>query len=208
MKLEFDCLKPKVTKEFLLSRINQESIMQYYTGLDVSSKKLALSPLRSDNHVTIGFYKSKTGILYMHDFATNEHLDCWNVVMRMFGCNYYQALNKIAEDFGLIEGSTNYKVIPKVVSEIKESESAKIQVQIKDYTESELEWWKSFGINKKILKKYHVYSLQNIFLNGELRFSSSEKCPIYGYYFGKDKNGNEKNICIVFGENLKSWINM
>lgn len=189
--MEFISLKPTITKDFILSKVNQESIMQHYTGQDVNSKKLFTSVLRTDNHITVGYYKSRSGILYMHDFATNEHLDCWNVVMKLFNCSYYQALDIIAKDFGLIEGNHQISTF-KVIPEIKETESAKIQVQIKDYTQEELDWWLQFGINKKLLKKYHVYSIQHVFLNGELKFTSSPKCPIYGYYFGKDKNGEDK----------------
>lgn len=189
--MEFISLKPTITKDFILSKVNQESIMQHYTGQDVNSKKLFTSVLRTDNHITVGYYKSRSGILYMHDFATNEHLDCWNVVMKLFSCSYYQALDIIAKDFGLIKGNHQISTF-KIIPEIKETESAKIQVQIKDYTQEELDWWLQFGINKKLLKKYHVYSLQHVFLNGELKFTSSSKCPIYGYYFGKDKNGEDK----------------
>ena len=189
--MEFISLKPTITKDFILSKVNQESIMQHYTGQDVNSKKLFTSVLRSDNHVTVAYYKSKSGILYMHDFATNEHLDCWNVVMRLFNCSYYKALDIIAKDFGIISGEHKISTF-KVIPEIKETESAKIQVQIKEFTKEELDWWLQFGINKKLLKKYHVYSLQYVFLNGELKFTSSIRCPIYGYYFGKDKNGEDK----------------
>lgn len=190
--MEFISLQPKITKDFILSKVNQESIMQYYTGADVNSKKLFLSPLRKDNHVTCSIYKSKSGILYLHDFATNEHIDCWNLVMRLYNCNYYEALKIIAQDFGLINSNVVKIKAPKIVESLKETESSIIQVQIKDFTEEELNWWKSFGISKKTLKKYHVFSLQHVFLNGELKFTSSEQCPIYGYYFGKDKNHEEK----------------
>lgn len=189
--MEFLALQPKITQDFILSKINQETIMQHYTGLDVNSKKLMLSPVRSDNKVTCSFYKSKSGILYLHDFATNEHINCFTLVSKLYNCNYYEGLKIIAQDFGLISGShavPNIKIIP----EIKESETSRIQVQIKEYTKEELEWWASFGITLKLLKKYHVYSVQNVFLNGNLTASSSPKMPIYGYYFGKDKNGCEK----------------
>lgn len=189
--MEFIVLKPKITQDFILSKINQESIMNYYTGNDVTSKKLVTSCLRNDNHVTVGFYKSKSGILYMHDFATNEHIDCWNLVMRKFGVNYYEALNIIAKDFNLLEGKSNKNPV-KIIPELKETKSSKIQVQIKDYSKEELKWWFQFGINSKLLKKYHIYSVQNVFLNGNLSFVSSLKNPIYGYYFGKDKNHEEK----------------
>ena len=191
--MEFISLKPKITKDFILSKVNQESIMQHYTGLNVSSKKLMLSPFRVDNHFTVSFYKSKSDILYLHDFATNEHINCYQAVMKKFGVNYYEALRIIAEDFGLIKSHTTKEIkIPQIVEDIKETESSNIQVQIKDYTEQELKWWESFGISKKLLKKYHIFSLQYVFLNGALKFTSDEKSPIYGYYFGKDKNGIEK----------------
>jgi DNA primase len=190
--MEFVSLKPKITKDFILSKVNQESIMQYYTGLDVSSKKLMLSPFRVDNHFTVSFYKSKSDILYLHDFATNEHINCFQAVMKKFGVNFYEALDIIAKDFGLIEGNNDLKVRPLNIQPLKETESSRIQVQIKNYSNKELEWWKQFGISVKTLKKFHVFSIEHVFLNGELKFTSSEQCPIYGYYFGKDKNGIEK----------------
>ena len=188
----FSSLQPNITKDFILSKINQESIMQYYTGLDVSSKKLMLSPFRNDHKVTCSFYKSKSDILYLHDFATNEHINCFQIVMKKFNVNYYEALDIIAKDFGLIEGTHSNKTAPIIIQPLKETESARIQVQIKKYSNKELEWWKQFGISIKTLKKFHVFSIEHVFLNGELKFTSSDKCPIYGYYFGKDKNGIEK----------------
>jgi len=207
--MEFISLRPQITKNFILSKINQESIMQYYTGLNVNSKKLMLSPFRVDNHFTVSFYKSKSDILYLHDFATNEHINCFQAVMKKFGCNYYEALDIIAKDFGLIEGINNVKEKPLSVESLKETESAKIQVQIKNYSNKELEWWKQFGISIKTLKKFHVFSIEHVFLNGELKFTSSEQCPIYGYYFGKDKNSLEKwKIYFPLKENYRFLNNL
>ena len=110
----FSALEPEITKEFIFSKINQESIMQFYTGIDVTSKKLHLSPFRNDHKVTCALYKSKSNILYLHDFATNEHINCFQVVMKKYGVNYYEALQIIARDFRLIGGSnSNLKEAPK-----------------------------------------------------------------------------------------------
>ena len=189
----FSSLEPQITKELILSKTNQESIMQHYTGIDVTSKKLHLSPFRNDHKITCSFYKSKSDILYFHDFATNEHINCFQVVMKKYGVNYYEALQIIAKDFGIAQGNNNsIKEKPIQIQPLKETESARIQVQIKNYTDEELKWWKQFGISVKTLKKFHVFSLEHVFLNGELKFTSSSKCPIYGYYFGKDKNSIEK----------------
>ena len=194
----FSSLEPQITKELILSKTNQESIMQHYTGLDVSSKKLMLSPFRNDHKITCSFYKSKSNILYLHDFATNEHINCFQVVMKKYGVDYYEALQIIARDFNIVQGNNNsIKEKPIQVQPLKESETCRIQVQIKNYTEEELDWWKQFGISKRTLKKFHVYSLEHVFINGELKLTSSQKCPIYGYYFGKDKNGIEKWKCYL-----------
>lgn len=202
--LKFACLKPKITKDFILSKVNQESIMTFYLGVTVNSKKLFCNPFRNDKHITVGYYKSKTGILYMHDFATNEHINCFEVVMKLYNCNYYKALDIIAQDFGLVETKKVNIKKPIIVQDIKETQSAKIQVQIKDFTEEELKWWESFSIDKKLLKKYHVFSIKNVFINGELKFTSSSKCPIYGYYFGKNKNNEEKwKIYFPFRESFR-----
>ena len=89
-------------------------------------------------YVTVSLYKSKSGILYLHDFATNEHINCFEVVMRLFNCNYYKALEIIAKDFGLIEGTQSVVVKPTIVDTIKKSETCKIECQIKDFTNDEL----------------------------------------------------------------------
>lgn len=191
--MEFKFLvKPKITKEYILSLVSQESIFNYYTGMEVTSKKLQLSPFRADNKVTVSFYRSKNNIVYLHDFATNEHISCFEAVMKLFNLNFYQALDKIAADFKLVDNPDIKTRRIEFQNELAETESAKIQCQIKDYTDEELKWWETFGINHKLLKKFHVFSIQHVFLNGELRFSSSNKNPIYGYYFGKDKDGNEQ----------------
>ena len=190
--MDFTVFNTNITKDFILSKVNQETIMQYYTNKDVNSKKLFTSLFRNDNHVTCSFWKSKSGVLYIHDFATNEHINCFQVVMRLYNCGFYEALKIIATDFRLIEGTL--KVSPKeivFVPEIKETSNCIIQVQVKEFSKEELEWWNSYGISNKLLKKYHVFSLQHVFLNGELKFTSTYQCPIYGYYFGKDKNGKE-----------------
>lgn len=192
MEISFDCFSPRIDKEYLFSKgINQETIMSYYTGHNVHSKKLYKSILRQDNHVTVSYFKSKSDILYYHDFATNDCLNCFEVVMHIYGCNYFEALNIIAKDFGLLNQDKPNIKIP-IIEEVKETERAKIQVQLKEFTDNELVWWKQFGITPKILNKYNIYSLQHVFLNDKLTFSSNDKYPIYGYYFGKDNKGLEK----------------
>lgn len=176
--------KPKITKEFILSKINQESILAHYLKIPIESKKLYRSPFRSDKNPTCALYKAKSGILYFHDFATNDQYNCFTVVMKLYNCDFHKALDIIAQDFGLIKKNFTPSLM-KIIPEIKQKELSIIQTEIKPFSEQELQWWNSFGITEKILKRFHVYSLKSLFLNGQLSNISIEKNPMYGYYGGK-----------------------
>lgn len=178
--------EPKITKEFLLSKNNEETYMTYYLGIPVK-KGLFKSPLRSDNHVTCSFFRGKSGNLYFKDFASGKCLTFEGVVMEKYGCNYSTALKIIANDFGYTHNSTQKKTV-KIQPKFEEEKQTFIQVEIKDFTESELKWWNSFGITKDILNKFKVFSCKTVFLNGNIYAQSAQHSPIYGYYFGKKEN--------------------
>ena len=172
--------------------------MAHYLGIPVKSG-LYRSPLREDHKPTCSFYKGRR--LYFKDFATGECLSFENVVMKKYGCNYHEALEIIAKDFGIIKGS-----VPKVVSIqpiFKEKKNTYIQIQAKSYTKEELVWWKSFGITKNTLIKYRVYSCKTVFLNGNIESVYTPKCPSYAYYFGKDKDRELWKIYYPFRKNYR-----
>lgn len=185
MALEFN-IEPDITKEFLLSKYNEETYMQFYLGVPVK-KGLFCSPLRNDKRPTCSFYKHN-GNLYMKDFGTGKNYSFINVVMEKYGLNYYQALRSIAIDFGFIKGTKSSKKKIVETSKISENKPADIKVEIKDYTEKELNWWKSFGITPELLNKYKVFSCKTIFLNGTKYLDCNNS--VFGYYGGK-MNGLE-----------------
>lgn len=166
--------------------------MEHYTGVHVK-KGLFISPLRTDREPTCSFYKTASGDLILNDFNGSFCGNFISVVMYKFNCNYYKALQIIANDFGLIKRK-NIKVNPPKIEYsgevLEENKTASIRVEIKDFTEKELLWWKSFGITLETLKNFKVYSCKNIFLNHNFFSYSTEKTPMYGYYGGK-RNGLE-----------------
>ena len=183
----------RITKEFLLEKNTPETYMEYYLGVPVK-KGLFCSPaiIRNDSKPTCSFYKNKRGDLIYKDFA-GPSFDFVGAVKLIFDCSYYKALKIIANDFGYIK-SSDPKNTPKLIptgNVLKNTERANIQVEIKDFSEKELLWWNSFGISEKTLKKFKVFSIKHVFLNGVYSSSSSESSPIYGYYGGEDVNKNE-----------------
>lgn len=185
---------PKITKEFLFTEIGQEKIMEHYLGVPVK-KGLFVCPssIRKDTKPTCAFYKNNKGNLIFKDFAGISG-DATVVVMTIFQCSYYQALRIIANDFGLLSYTKMEVNPPKIQysgNVLEETKSANIQIEIKEFSKKELEWWKGFGISLETLKKFKVYSAKSVFLNGQYFTSSSDRSPIYGYYGGKNSNGIE-----------------
>lgn len=183
----------KITKEILLSKNSQETYFEHYLGIPVK-KGIFCSPsiIRNDRKPTCSFYKNSKGVLKYKDFAgpTFDFVGC---VMYIFQCSYYKALRIIANDFGIINLNIE-KNPPKIKYtgiELSETSKSIIQIEPKDFSEKELDWWQSFGIGKSTLKKFKVYSVKSVFLNGVYFTTSSESSPIYGFFGGKDSLGNE-----------------
>lgn len=187
-------LPPRITKELLLSKNSQETYFEHYLGVQVK-KGLFTSPsiIRKDKNPTCAFYKNSKSNLIFKDFAgpTFDFVGC---VMHIFNCSYYKALQIIANDFGFIDNAKLIKNVAKIEYSgtiLKETEKAKIQVEIKPFSNKEIEWWNSFGIRDRGLAKYQVYSIKSVFLNGNYFDSSTEASPIYGYYGGTNSDSNE-----------------
>lgn len=185
--------KQDLNKDLILSNISEEQIMEFYLKVPVK-KGLFCSSLREDNRPTCSFYRNKGGYLIFKDFATGQHLNCFGVVETLFGVNYYKALEIIANDFGIQHSDIpkNKGTVNKYAKRLSEKTISKIQVEIKEYSKEELEWWNKFGITKEILEKFNVFSCKYVFLEGNIIAESTPQCPIYGYYGGKIKKDGEK----------------
>lgn len=186
MKFTYESKIP-LTKSFLLEHYSEEQYMSYYLRHPID-KKLFCSPIRKDKNPTCSFYRNKRNELIFHDFGSGQHLNFIGVVEEMYHISYHQALLQIAKDFNLVKSNVvnirHIDTIPK----FENKGPANIRVKVKEFSEAELKWWKSFGITYKTLKKYHVYSCENVFLNDNL-FTTNSKLT-FGYYGGK-KNGVE-----------------
>jgi hypothetical protein len=162
--------------------------MTFYLGI-IPDKGLHCNPLRHDTKPTASFYRAANGELVFKDFMTGFHGNFMDVVCEKFKCEYTKALRIVANDFGIVK-SVEQKNEAQIVydgSKIEEKGETVIQCEIKDFTDSEMKWWNSFGITSPTLKKYHVFSVKNLFLNGNHLLTTTPRNPAYGYYFGREQ---------------------
>lgn len=180
-----------ITKELILNRVNEETLMEHYLGVPVK-KGLLKSPLRNDTQPTCAFYRSKkNGRLIFKDFAGFFQGDFVSVVMYKFNCTYGKALQIIANDFGIISNKNlaiNKPLTKYSNVKFEGNNDAIIQVEIKDFDQYELDWWAKFGITLNTLKKFRVFSCKNVFLNHNLFHLYKDKQLVFGYYGGIREN--------------------
>ena len=177
-----------ITRDDLFEVLLQEDIFSFYLGEKISAGNKINSPFREDNVPSFGFYyrRDKSGILMFNDLATPDCGDAIVFVMKMFDLNYKQALFKIAYDFGLsnVEITSDRKQIISSQRIKKQKEATKIGIKKRNWKKHDAEFWKSFGITKKTLKKYNVYPVSHIFYNENI--FAAEK---YAYAYLEFKDG-------------------
>lgn len=184
-KLEPD----RLTKHMLVNLRPEEDYMAFYLGI-VPDKGMHRNPLRVDRKPTCAFYRAKNGELIFKDFQTGQHSNFVEVVMMKFRCEYTRALKIIANDFDVIskpEIEKNKRQAEYTGKTIEVEGETRIQCEVQPFSNTELKWWQSYGIQADTLKKYNVVSVKNLFLNGGYMLSSNSRSPVYGYYFGKDE---------------------
>lgn len=177
---------PDITKEFVLSRITEEDIFFKYLSIIPNTTDYFHNPLRTDSHADCRFYRDYRGVLKFNDFAYKVNLDCFNVVQRLYSCGFHKAVEIVCADFELLGTEINKDVIENLNKELaRTNKSAELRIKRKDFTVSEIEWWKSQGIHMSTLEHYNVRSLLNIWYNGNLIYSFKKSDPGYAYWFGE-----------------------
>jgi energy-coupling factor transporter ATP-binding protein EcfA2 len=176
-----------------------------YPGL----KKPFLNPFYDDTKASCYLFESKdSGIVYFMDFGDQDfQLDCFGFVGKIFnlqcqGDEFLQILEIIDRELalGLAEKHDRIREVRrkypelKVASELppqtmspkrKEVSTTYIPPVVKAYSPKELDWWRQYGIEPEILKRYRVASLKEFNgANGEgvaYTIVSTPSEPIFGY---------------------------
>lgn len=148
------------------------------------------SPFREDKNPTCSFYYSKSGRLYLHDFATEEHIDIFEAVKKLFNLSYTDALRKILLD-------EDKFVVDDFLSESKEY---KIEFVMGD--SSHLDYFNRYYIGRELLLKYNVYPAKTVYVNEESVARGTKNNPVFCYLF---ESGNIKTYKPLTKDKTKKW---
>lgn len=174
---------PTITRDYLLTRVSEEEIFERY-GVPVVAGMFR-SPLRTDRHPTCRFYRSRSGRLVLKDFAGHFHGDCMDLVMKIKGCSYGQALDDIAITFKIKGGEPRHPAATSII--IGPRTICELRVRTTPWDEDHLSWWEDYGIDIALLDEYKVAQVERVWLNGYLYYNrdhSKKREVVFVYKFG------------------------
>lgn len=195
----------QISAEEVLSKVGEYDIYRIYIG-EFKIGGTMCSPFVKQVTGSFGIYMSN-GRLYHADFADEvHHGDAMAFVQQMYQLTYPQAIQKVAEDFGLTDrNSQEYKKITGAYSKpvLDQRRHSLIQCTVKRFTKSDLnDYWGRYPvIGQDKLKKHNVWSLKEVFLNRK-KIPIGKHEMVFGYWY------EEKGWKIMFPERDKThkWL--
>lgn len=147
-------VESQITREQILEKISPIDIFSMYMPWEFTINRRCRNPLvAKDNSPSfiIG-NKSQTGELIFKAFNSEHRGDCFVFVEKMFNLDYFEALNKIAEDFGLKNSSnTQYKAVLATLAKpkIETLKPILIQAKIGKYEQIHLDYLSKYTLEPK-----------------------------------------------------------
>jgi hypothetical protein len=158
-----------------MNRSNILSIAQILiltnNGKDIFEKELGKisyknieSPLRSgDRSPSFSVKQNNKGIWVAKDYGGNQWSgDAIAFLQEKYGLTFYEAIEKIKQDYGLIKKSKNYK--QKIKKESKQDNnkcnySPFIEYNIIPFSKEGLQYWNQYTFDKSFLLKNDIYQI-------------------------------------------------
>lgn len=163
------------------SKVDDFQLLSYYFGINKAG--LYKSPFRSDSNPSFGIYQ-QNGRVKFKDFSTNEFGGIYDMLSIKWGFTLVEVLNKISKDFKI---DVNAKVPQVRMTEIycfqKKSAETKIDIRVRKWTNDDLSYWSSYGIDISFLKKFNIYPIDYYWINGHM-FRANKIAYSYVEYEG------------------------
>lgn len=183
-----------LSKETVLKYVSQVDIMERYLHVKVQTSQNILSPLRKDHTPTCRFHWSKSGSLYLRDFSGHFWGDCFDVVQYLYGCNFDEAIQRIAYDYGILDEAEQKKLVESKKLVDQKVDTSKpdfkpIQIQKRVWEDFDAEFWVYRGVSKEALNFFLVSPVRAIWVNNEIVYNKvwNKKDPAYAYKIGTEK---------------------
>lgn len=181
----------------LLNYIPQEDIaFRYISGFNKIGNFFK-SEFRSEKEPSSTVFVGKRGDLLFKDFGDPnlpKAITVIQYVQHKYQLEYQSAINKIAIDFGLIDGSSNdVRLInvrqDKIKREVyKPPSDLIIKIKKRNWTEKDIWYWKQYYIPIEMLERNNIKSISHVFIGNypPTEFTNNYLAFSYDYYWNKN----------------------
>lgn len=175
--------------------INREAIT--YSDRDLVARYLGIktlpckisSPLRKDDTNPSFSFFEREGKVFWKDFGTGESGDIVSLLARLWAVRYNEALLKIKADTGQRMPASS--LLYKYKGRIRLTHGSDIQVKVRDWKQWDTDYWKQYGISRKMCSFCSVYPISHAFFT---RMEDGKKLTVcvpmdkiaYAYFEWKD----------------------
>lgn len=177
-----------ITLDDILEKVSETDIAQYYLGI-TKFPILINSPLREDSHPSFGLYSyNGVDVLYT-DFATKESGSLITLLSKLWGTDYYSTLYRIYNDIPLF---SNGKKVSLSINKSRNKEyklnNSDLKCKVREWRDYDIEYWKSYGIEKKWLVYAEVYPISHIIVIKDT-YKYTIPADKYAYAYVERKEG-------------------
>lgn len=150
-----------LNKTEVFSRISELQVLAAVFPQITAVPCVISSPLRPDVHPSFSIYLTDKGHVAWKDHArrtANSNGNLMDLLCQYWQCSFQQALDRI--DSSLCEDShIEVRNQIKALTRKEVSGNSELQVTVREWKDYDLEYWQSYGISEKWLKKAEVYPI-------------------------------------------------
>lgn len=185
-----------ILKDDVLNKVSPLDIFQKYITEPIKLNKPIKSPLREEKHASFCIYINDKGDMAYKDFAGTQG-SCFDFVMNMYGLAFFEAVQKVAQDFCIDEGSINKEYTPikpsystRAIPKQKKviDDTIMFSINERDWIKMDDYYWKDYKVNKITLKEYDVIPISSVTNNIKNYTINEDECNlIYAYSYGNNR---------------------
>jgi len=174
-----------LNRDFILKSISEQQIFDYYVDKPYKLGEMIQSNLRDDDSTASLNIYIKNGNIKYKDFGHSQG-NCFEYVKNLYQCEYKEALEIIAKDFGLVLGKASKPKIHKEAEKFIEFNKTIIPVPRGWKSLDKQYWTDRYYIPLRRLVEYEVFAAQHIYLKNRpdnmfIWASHADNNPIYYY---------------------------
>lgn len=174
-----------ITEEFILSKISYYDIFHFYVP-NLKINQSFSSPFRKDKSPSATIKISKTtGVPYYYDFSTEETMNVWQYLKKLFGKDYNEVMHMVASDMGIIKNDQHRdykKIISKYEQPSIEKGYQRFDVWTRKYTKEEADYWNLRYLDISDLKLGNIFAYEKFSIDGKTMFKTNGLLSFALYY--------------------------